>query len=125
MGREGYGYFFSLFVHAQRDKGRSRFGFSPHTIPIAGLPGTTAMRTAPGAFDGYATLVSDSDTFKNEVCARLLFMGHARDPREAAQDVHCPALLLVCEHDNLVAPDSHVKAAQALGDKAIVKTYPN
>lgn len=75
MEREGYGYFFRLFVHAQRDKGRSRFGFSPHTIPIAGLPGTTAMLTAPGAFDGYATLVSDSDTFKNEVCAVFFSWG--------------------------------------------------
>jgi pimeloyl-ACP methyl ester carboxylesterase len=124
MEREGMGYFLRLFVHAQRDKGRSRFGLSPHTIPMVGAAGTIAMFSAPGAFDGYATLFSDSDTFQNEVCARLLFMGHDRDPNEAAQDVQCPVLLLVCEHDNLVAPDSHVKAAEALGDKAIVHSYP-
>jgi cephalosporin-C deacetylase-like acetyl esterase len=124
MELEGYAWFFRLFIHAQRDKGRSRLGLSPHKIPIAGLPGSTAMFTAPGAFDGYATLMSDSDTFKNEVCARLLFMGHARDPREAAKDVQCPVLLLVCENDNLVAPGSHIQAAQTLGDKAIVKSFP-
>jgi len=124
MEREGMGYFLRLFVHAQRDKGRSRFGLSPHTIPMVGAAGTIAMFSAPGAFDGYATLFSDSDTFQNEVCARLLFMGHDRDPNEAAQDVQCPVLLLVCEHDNLVSPDSHVKAAEALGDKAIVHSYP-
>jgi len=124
MEREGLGYFLRLFVHAQRDKGRSRFGLSPHTIPMVGVPGTMAMFSAPGAFDGYARLLGNSDTFQNEVCARLLFMGHGRDPSEAAEDVQCPVLLLVCEQDNIVAPDSHVKAAQALGDKAIVKSYP-
>jgi cephalosporin-C deacetylase-like acetyl esterase len=124
MEREGMAYFLRLFVHAQRDKGRSRFGLSPHNIPMVGVPGTMAMFSAPGAFDGYATLFGDSDTFQNEVCARLLFMGHGRDPNEAAQDVQCPVLFLVCEHDNLVAPDSHVKAAAALGNKATVKSYP-
>ena len=124
MEREGMGYFLRLFVHAQRDKGRSRFSLSPHNIPIVGVPGTMAMLSAPGAFDGYARFLGDSDTFQNEVCARLLFMGHGRDPSEAAEDVQCPVLFLVCEHDNLVAPDSHVKAARALGDKAIVRSYP-
>ena len=124
MEREGWGWFLRLFIHAQRDKGRSRFGLEPHTIPIAGQPGTVAMLNAPGTFEGYAALMQESDTFENEVCARLLFMGHGRDPLEAAQDVQCPVLFLVCEHDNLVAPDSHVKAAQALGDKAVVKSYP-
>ncbi len=124
MKRVGMGYFLRLFVHAQRDKGRSRFGLSPHVFPLVGKPGTLAMHNAPGAFDGYARLMSDSDTFKNEVCARLLLMAHGPDPLEAAEKVNCPVLLLVCEHDNLVAPDSHVKAARALGDKAIVKSYP-
>jgi len=124
MEREGYGYILRLFVHAQRDKGRSRFGLSPHTIPIVGDSGTTAMLAAPGALDGYARLMGESNTFQNEVCARLLFMGHGRDPSEAAQDVRCPVLFLVCEQDNLTAPDSHVKAAAALADKAIVRSYP-
>lgn len=124
MEREGIGYILPLFVHAQRDKGRSRFGLSPHTIPMVGVPGTTAVLSVPGVFDGYARLMGGSDTFQNEVCARLLFMGHGRDPNDAARDVRCSVLLLVCEQDNIVAPNSHVKVAAALGDKAIVKSYP-
>ena len=120
----GIGHFIKLFVHAQRDKGRSRFGLAPHMIPMVGQPGTLAMHNAPGAFDAYARLMRDSVNFKNEVCARLLFMMHGPDPNEAAKAVDCPVLILVCEYDNLVAPDSHVKVAQALGDKAIVKSYP-
>ncbi len=124
MEREGWGYFLRLFVHAQRDKGRSRFGFSPHTFSIVGKPGTFAMITAPGAFEGYSKLAKESATFKNEVCARLLFMGHSIDANEAAKEVRCPVLFLVCTHDNLVAPTSHVKAANALGAKATVKSFP-
>ena len=51
-------------------------------------------------------------------------MAHGPDPLETAKEIQCPVLLLACEHDNLVSPDSHVKAARALGDKAIVKSYP-
>jgi hypothetical protein len=124
MEREGWGHFLKLFVHAQRDKGRSRFDLSPHTYPIVGKPGTIAMLTAPGALAGYTNLVQESETFKNEVCARALLLAHGPDPSEAARQVQCPALFLVCEQDNLVAPTSHVKAVDALGEKATVKTYP-
>ena len=124
IDREGLATFLRLLVHAQRDMGRSRFGLSPHTFPIVGRPGTTAMLTAPGAFDGYARLIQDSRTFKNEVCARLFFMAHGLDPVEAAKKVQCPTLFLACEQDNLVAPDSYKPAAKALGDRAQVKTYP-
>ena len=124
MEREGLGYLLRLLVHAQRDKGRSRFGLSPHTFPIVGQPGTTAMLSAPSAFDGYSKLTQESETFQNEVCARLFFMGHGPDPSEVAKDVHCPVLFLICEHDNLVAPNSHAKAAKALGAKATVKSFP-
>jgi len=124
MDRVGIGYFLRLFVHAQRDKGRSRFGLSPHTFPIVGKPGTLAMLNAPGVYDGYVRLMEDSESFKNEVCARLLFMAHGRDTNEAVKEVRCPVLLLVCEYDNLVSPDSHLKAAEVLGDKAVVRSYP-
>jgi pimeloyl-ACP methyl ester carboxylesterase len=124
MDREGLVYFLRLLMHAQRDKGRSRFGLSSHTFPIAGRPGTTAMFTAPGALDGYARLMQDSKTFKNEVCARLFFMTHGPDPLESSKKVHCPTLFLACEQDNLAAPNSYVPAAEALGGLAEVKTYP-
>lgn len=124
MERDGIGHLLRLIVHAQRDKGRSRFGLAPHKYPIVGQPGTMAMLTAPGAFEGYSRLVSESETFKNEVCARLLLTSNGPDPSASAKDVQCPVLFLVCEQDNLASPKSHMKAAETLGDKAIVKTYP-
>ncbi len=123
MDREGLGFFLRLLVHAQRDKGRSRFGLSPHTFPIVGRPGTVAMFTAPGAVEGYSRLMQNSKTFKNEVCARLFFMTHGPDPVEASKKVQCPVLFLACEKDNLAAPDSYKRASETLGDKAEVRSY--
>jgi pimeloyl-ACP methyl ester carboxylesterase len=117
-------HFLRLFMHAQRDKGRSRLGLSSHYIPVVGQPGTLAMLNAPGAYDGYARLVAESETFENQVCARLLLMAHGTDVVEAAASLQCPVLFLTCENDNLVAPDSHVRAAAAVGARATVVSYP-
>ena len=122
LKREGIGFFLRLFMHAQRDMGRSRFGLSPHKIPVVGRPGTLAMITAPGAFDGYAKVVSAS--FVNEVCARLLLRTHGHNPVGYAKDVQCPVLLQICEKDNLVSKNSYLKTARILGNYAEVKKYP-
>lgn len=120
--REGILFFLKLFVHAQRDKGRSRFGLSPHKIPIVGRPGTLAMITAPGAFEGYARLVPSH--FVNQVCARVLLTLRGHNPVDYAKDVQCPVLLQVCEKDNLVSEASYKKTADILGEYAKVKKYP-
>jgi fermentation-respiration switch protein FrsA (DUF1100 family) len=120
--REGIGFFIRLFVHAQRDKGRSRFGLSPHTIPIVGKPGTLAMLAAPGALDGYAKLASPG--FKNRICARVLLETGGHNPIDHAKDVQCPVLLQICEKDNLVSMSSVLNTARILGNYAEVKQYP-
>jgi acetyl esterase/lipase len=123
LEREGYGFFLRLFVHAQRDKGRSRFGLSPHRIPIVGEPGTTAMVTAPGALEGYAELAGPG--FVNQVCARVLLMAHgSSNPIDHAKDVECPVLLQVCEEDNLVSMGSALRTAEILGEHVELKRYP-
>ena len=124
MDREGLGFFLGLLVHAQRDKGRSRFGLSPHTFPIVGRPGTTAMFAAPGAFEGYSWIAQNSDTFRNAVCARLLLGPHGPDLLKISENVRCPVLLLGCEQDNLAAPEGYKKVAAILGENAIVRNYP-
>ena len=83
-----------------------------------------AFHTAPRAFDGYARLMQGSRTFRNEVCARLLLVPHRFDPIMSSKEVGCPVLLQVCQHDNLVAPESYKRSAENLGSKATVKFYP-
>ncbi len=40
------------------------------------------------------------------------------------EKVQCPVLFLACEKDNLAAPDSYKRAAEILGNKAEVRSYP-
>ncbi len=122
LKREGIRFFLRLFMHAQRDMSRSRFRLSPHKIPIVGKPGTLAMVTAPGAFEGYSKLVSSA--FINEVCARGILRTHGYSPIGYAKDVQCPVLLQICEKDNLVSEESYLKTSEILGDFAEVKKYP-
>lgn len=122
--REGIGFFVKLFIHGQRDKGRSRFGLSPHTFPAYGKPGTIAMITAPGAFEGIEKLAMNSRTFINETCARLSLLPHAPDPVKLAPYVRCPVLIQVCSRDSLVSPRSHVRLLEKLKSPVVLKEYP-
>lgn len=122
--REGIGYFLKLFMHMQRDKGRSRLRRSPHLLPIVGKPGTLAMMNAPGALEGYRDLMAESKTFVNGICARSLLIWPGPDAPKMAPKVRCPVLIQVCENDTIVSKDSYKKVAQILGDKATVIHYP-
>lgn len=119
----GFGFFLWLFVHAQRDKGRSRFNLPPHRYPAYGRENTVAMFTLKGAFEGISRLAETSETFVNETCARMAFLPHPKQPIEAAENVECPVLILVCKQDNLVSPKSHIRLAQVLGKKCKVIEY--
>ncbi len=122
--RDGIGWLLKLLVHAQKDKGRSRLGLSPHTISAVGKPGTTAMHIAPGFYEGYEKIFRDSKTFKNEVCARIMFESHGPDLFEAAEKVRCPVLFHICENDVNIAPGSHKKIEKILDTKVKIVTYP-
>ena len=124
LKREGIGYFLMLFIHAQRDKGRSRFGLSTHFIPAVGKPGSFALLNAPGALEGYQSLMSESEHFINKICGRSMLMMQGPNVTKVAQNVECPVLILVCEKDTTVSPDSYKKVAEILGGKATVIKYP-
>lgn len=122
--REGICYFLKLLIHAQRDKGRSRFGLTPHLIPIVGKPGDLALLNAPGALQGYQNLMSESEFFINGVCARSLLMLQGPDVIKTAHNVKCLVLILMCEKDTAVSPDTYKRVADILGEKARVIKYP-
>jgi uncharacterized protein len=123
IAREGYGFFIKLIPHAQRDKGRSRLGLSPHTIPIVARPGERALFTAPGAYEGYLGLAPEG--FVNEICARLM-LTHQGDfnPIDHAHGVRCPTLIQVCLEDNLVSRDGAHATAERIGATAELIEYP-
>ena len=67
------------------------------------------MHIAPGFAEGYQRIASDSKTFKNEVCERLMLNSHGPDLFESAKKVHCPVLYHICEQDVNIAKGSHKK----------------
>jgi hypothetical protein len=109
-----------LFVHGQRDMMRSRLGLSPHRIPIVGKPGTMAFFPLTDAYEGYKNLVSES--FINEVCARVVLRSHGFRPDKHIQNVRCPVLIQICDHDSLapISPETE----KELRRYAEVKRYP-
>jgi fermentation-respiration switch protein FrsA (DUF1100 family) len=116
----GFKHFLRLFVHGQRDMMRSRLGLSPHTIPIVGIPGTMAMLPILDAYEGYSKIVSEN--FINEICARVILRSHGFDPSKHIQNVHCPVLIQICDHDVLapIRPETE----KELRKYAEVKRYP-
>ena len=116
----GIGHILRLFVHGQRDMGRSRLGLSPHKIPIVGKPGTMAFFPISDAYDGYRKLASKN--FINEVCARVILRSHGFRPDKHIRDVRCPVLIQICDHDSL-AP-IRAETEKELRKYAEVKHYP-
>jgi len=109
-----------LFVHGQRDMMRSRLGLSPHQIPIVGKPGTMAFFPLADAYNGYSKLASEN--FINEICARVILRSHGFRPDKQIQNVRCPVLVQICDHDSL-APIS-AETEKELRKYAEVKRYP-
>jgi pimeloyl-ACP methyl ester carboxylesterase len=109
-----------LVVHGQRDIMRSRLGLSPHKIPIVGKPGTMAFLPLADAYDGYSKHVSKD--FVNEICPRVVLRSHGYRPDKEIQNVRCPVLIQICEHDSL-AP-IRAETEKELRKHAEVKRYP-
>ena len=124
LQENGLGFFLRLFVHAQRDKGRSRLGMPPHRLPIVGKPGTLAMHTGQDVFQGYTGLAAGSSTFTNTVCARVLLIEDKHNPANYAEQVQCPFLLVLCEQDHLVDNTANHTVADKMRELATVRIFP-
>lgn len=120
--RAGWGLMLRLFVHGQRDKGRGRFGMKPHYIALVGNPGDVALLVSEDSAEGYAGIAGRD--FPNQTCARVVLMPEGKPPIAYAGQVRCPVLIQACEKDTMVPLASPRAAAEALGDRAELVTYP-
>ena len=120
--RVGIVHLLRMMMHGQRDYFRSWFGLSPHKIPIVGKPGSIACLTAPDAYDGFRKHVPD--TFINEVCARIMLRGDKYRPVKHAQNVRCPVLLQICEHDSIIPKSAAEETEKNLGKYVEAIYYP-
>jgi cephalosporin-C deacetylase-like acetyl esterase len=111
-----------LVAHGLRDAVRALFRRSPHHLPVVGLPGSTAIITAPGAFEGYHALAGP--TWRNEVCARVALEVALNRPTRMASRLHTPMLVQVGENDAVAPPSAAWAAAEKAGRYAEVLNYP-
>ena len=120
--REGIGYILRMIMHGQRDIVRSWLGLSVHKIPIVGKPGSIACITITDAYESFGKLAPEN--YINEVCARINIRGGRYRPVKQAQNVRCPVLLQICDHDSIIPLSAAEEAEKKLGEYAEVKHYP-
>jgi uncharacterized protein len=98
-------------------------GRRPVLVPLAGPPGTVALLTAPDAQDGSQALNPDNryPDWQQAAAARsALRLGFYRPGRDASR-VRCPLLVLVCDQDQLAAPEPAIRAARAAPRGEVVR----
>jgi len=102
------------------DKIAALFGGSV-TVPIVGPEGSFACMASSEAMQ-FLDIVDDDSDWNNRVPARALVTLGAYQPRDVADKVACPALVVVGEADETTPPDL-ARAAAAKMPKAEVTSF--
>ncbi len=92
-----------ITVLALRDKIGSLFGAQPVMVPLAALPGQTALMNAPDAYPGYLAILPSDSNIPNYVAARFALDIIRYYPGRKAARIQAPVLFCVCDTDT-VAP---------------------
>ena len=89
---------------------------SPHYVPVASPPGRFAAMNAPGAYDGFSSLIPPGVAWENKVPARSLLMVPFYSPGQHAKNITCPTFILAGRHDT-ITPGKHARhTAQKIPD---------
>lgn len=113
-----------ITARALRDQVGALIGYAPIMVNTSGLPGSTALMTAPDAMPGYLKLLSESSDkqFRNEVAARFALQIIRYFPGRCASKIQCPVLFCICENDS-VAPAGPTKKYASRAPKGEIKLY--
>jgi cephalosporin-C deacetylase-like acetyl esterase len=111
-----------LVAHGLRDALGALIRRPAHVIRVVGVPGSTAMITAPGAVEGYHALAGP--TWRNEVCARAVLEVALNRPTRVASRLRTPHLVQIGDNDAVAPPAAAHAAAGKAGRYAEVRTYP-
>ena len=104
---------YRLAVRALRDALRARRGRDPIYVDLVGEPGTVAMMTTPDARAGFeAILPPDPIGWEPAVAARIVLHLRSDRPATKADQVTCPLLVSVCDHDAIAPPDPAIRVAE-------------
>jgi fermentation-respiration switch protein FrsA (DUF1100 family) len=123
LRQTGAGAALRLTAAGLRDQWRALRGTPPHYIPAVAAPGSLAAMTTPDAEPGMRALVPAETTWENSVAARIALRISTYRPGTAAEQVRCPLLACVCEHD-LLCPAQRTVQLLARAPQAQIVRYP-
>lgn len=93
----------------------------PHRVKVYGDPDEFAVLNAPGAKDGYLSLVPRESTWRNETRARTLLALPRYKPVGDAAKVTCPTFLVAGTNDDVVPYSSVETLADKLPDASLLR----
>jgi len=113
----GVGRILRLTPAITADMVRFLLGRSRHYVPIVGEPGTTAIITAPGAVDGWNSMVPPGyspDVFHNRIAASNALGIVATSATRQARQISAPLLVCICDRETL----THSRYAELVAARA-------
>ncbi|MEJ7832161.1 MAG: alpha/beta hydrolase [Nocardioides sp.] len=93
----------------------------PVLVASVGAPGDFAMLTDPHSYADYLALMGP--TWDPKVCARSLLGVPFNRPVRSADQITCPALLVLAERDTIAPPEAVRETARRIGPQAEVVAF--
>jgi alpha/beta superfamily hydrolase len=91
---------------------RALFGLPRRYVQIVGHPGELAFVTAPGAYEGWYSVVPPGHAYDNRVAASAGIAMLTYDAASKAPEVQCPLLVCVSDNEGLMDPAVAITAAR-------------
>jgi fermentation-respiration switch protein FrsA (DUF1100 family) len=111
-----------LSAYGIADGLRSTLGLGRVTMPVVGVPGSTAALTTPDSEPGYLRIAPKD--WRNEIsCSWAVGLAMYR-PNTMTPRLPCPALFCIATQDKVVPPAAMEDGARRSGGKVEVKRYP-
>lgn len=111
-----------LTIHGLADRLGSLFGLSPRYVDAAGKPGSLAVMTAPGAYEGYLQLVPKGKAVDQRVAARFVLAAIRYSPGRQLRHLTMPVLLQVATNDRTTPASGALKSSRG-ATTVTVKTH--
>lgn len=122
-GRPDLAFLARMVLSAVRDELAGRFGRGSATIPLVAEPGAFAAFVRPGAPAMMRSLLPARSSWRNEYTPRVALRMPRYRPFDAAADIGCPWLVLVCDEDTITPPGQAARLA-AQAPRAEIHRFP-
>lgn len=107
--------------HGLLDAAKALLGLPPHYVPVVSERGGLAMLPTPDAYAGVMRIRPAESKWENKCCARIALKFSFYRPGSSAQQVRCPALLMLAERDLLILPRAVARVAALMPCAELVR----